>query len=268
MSSLPLDALLATANRMADAAGRAALGHFRAAQLPTENKAAGDAFDPVTLADRQAEAAMREILAEDRPEDGILGEEHGTSQGKSGLTWVLDPIDGTRAFISGLPTWGILIALDDGTSGRIGIVDQPYIGERFVGCPDHGATLHRAGERRAIQTRPCPSFAEATLMTTDADLFSAGERGAFETLKDRCRLTRYGTDCYAYAMVAMGQVDLVIESGLEAYDIAAPAALVRAAGGVVTDWQGGDPRWGGRAVAAGDAALHAQALEILRTVAP
>ncbi|MEM0923220.1 MAG: inositol monophosphatase family protein [Pseudomonadota bacterium] len=263
-----LDRMVETACRMADAAGAAALAHFRAQDLTADNKDSSGGFDPVTVADRTSEAAMRAILTQERPGDGILGEEEGHEQGETGLTWVLDPIDGTRAFISGLPSWGILIALDDGKEGRLGLVDQPHIGERFLGVPGRGAALLHKGQRREISVLPCPGLAAATLMTTDTNLFEPDELPAFEAIRERAKLTRFGWDCYSYAMVALGQVDLVVESGLAAYDIAAPAALVRAAGGVVTDWQGGDPRWGGRVIAAGDPKVHAEALAILAQVPP
>ncbi len=264
-----LDALTALANRLADAAAGVTLQHFRAPQLVTDNKQDAGGFDPVTVADRGAEQAMRDVLASERPDDGIFGEEQERTHGTSGLTWVLDPIDGTRAFISGLPVWGTLIALDDGQQGRIGIVDQPHIGERFVGVlKDAGreAWLDFRGNRRALETRKGARLAQATLFTTDPDLFQGDETGAFADLRDAARLTRYGTDCYAYALLALGQIDLVVESGLNAYDIASHVPLIQAAGGIVTDWKGGDCRWGGRILAAGSAELHAEALARLSLV--
>ena len=270
LSDTDLPALTDLACRLADAAGAASLPHFRSRNLEAGNKQSGDGFDPVTVADRAAEAAIRAILAAERPNDGVLGEEQAPTAGSSGLTWVIDPIDGTRAFISGLPTWGTLIALDDGERGRIGIVDQPHIGERFVGVKAGAETLawlsHR-GERRAITTRPCPGLAAATLFTTTPDIFTPREWEGYRAVERQVRLARYGIDCYAYALVAAGHVDLVVEASLKAYDIAAPAALVQAAGGIVTDWQGGDCRWGGQALAAGDPAVHAEALAILRDYA-
>lgn len=265
-----LDDLLATAHRMADAAAVATLGHFRARGLIADDKDMGSGFDPVTIADRAAERAMRTVLATERPDDGVFGEEEDRTWGGSGLTWVLDPIDGTRAFISGLPAWGTLIALDDGTVGRIGIIDQPYLGERFVGVLRHDGTSEarlttRSGESR-LTSRPCPGLADATVFTTDPFMFKPDEAEAFTRIRASTRLTRYGIDCYAYALLALGTVDLVIEAGLQAYDVAAHVPLIHAAGGVVTDWQGGDCRWGGRIVAAGDARTHAAALEILSTV--
>lgn len=260
------DALADLAVRLAEAGGAAALAHFRTAALATDNKAAGGAFDPVTAADRASERAIREILARERPQDGILGEEEAAVASRSGLTWVIDPIDGTRAFISGLPTWGVLVALDDGQAPRIGVVAQPFTGERFLGVigpRGTGASFARGSETRAIAVRPCPGLAAATLFATAPEMFGPADWPAFAAVRGAVRLARYGIDCYAYALLAMGQIDLVIEAGLAPYDIAAPAALVRAAGGIVTDWSGGDPRDGGRVIAAGDARTHAEALALL-----
>lgn len=254
--------------RMADAAAEVTLDHFRVGSLGVDNKAAAG-FDPVTVADRGAEQAMRAVLSRERPLDGVFGEEQDQTPSQSGLTWVLDPIDGTRAFISGLPVWGTLIALDDGTCGRLGIIDQPYIGERYVGVPDPDnpiAELHRNGTVSPIRTRQCTSLGDATVFTTDPYLFEGAEIAAFDQIRNSARLTRFGTDCYAYALLASGHVDLVVEAGLAAYDIAAHIPLIQAAGGIVTDWQGGDCRWGGRTVAAGDPTLHQAALEILSKV--
>ena len=211
---------------------------------------------------------LRAILAARRPDDGIFGEEGDRVESRTGLTWVLDPIDGTRAYISGLPVWGTLIALDDGTRGRIGVVDQPFNGERFLGIagPAPRAELHDRDGIRPIATRSCPGLADATLFTTDPYLFRDAEAEAFARLREAVRLARYGTDCYAYALLAAGHVDLVVESGLHAYDIASHVPLITAAGGVVTDWRGGDCRWGGRVIAAGDARTHAAALSVLERV--
>lgn len=253
------------ARRLAEAAGEAALPHFRSAALIAENKATG-AFDPVTAADRSAEAAVRAILAAERPRDGILGEEDIARASESGLTWIIDPIDGTRSFISGVPTWGVLIALDDGSTGRIGIVAQPYIGELFIGVKGPRAArawFERGETRRNLRTRPCAGLEAASLFTTSPQMFAAGEWEGFQKVAARAQLTRYGTDCYGYALLAHGLIDLVIESDLAAYDIAAPKVLVEAAGGVVTDWHGGDCRQGGQVIAAGDRAVHAEALALL-----
>ncbi len=258
--------LRATAHRIADAARAATLPHFRTSDLAAGNKDPGTGgFDPVTEADRAAERAMREILAEARPADAILGEEYGARGGDSGLTWVLDPIDGTRGFLSGTPTWGVLIAVCDASGPIYGLIDQPFIGERF----DGGWGVARyAGPRGAgaLGTRPARPLAEAILFTTFPEIGSATERAGFEAVARDVRLTRYGMDCYAYALLAAGQIDLVIEAGLQSYDICAPIAVIEAAGGIVTDWTGGPAHGGGRVVAAANREVHAAALERLRAV--
>ena len=246
----------------ADAAQEVTLRYFRSALLQTESKDAAG-FDPVTQADREAELAMRAVLDAERPADGILGEEHGARAGTSGRRWVLDPIDGTRAFISGLPMWGTLIGLEEGDTTLLGVIDQPYIGERFTGHAG-GAQLTRAGETRALAARKGRALEDAILFSTFPEIGSAAERAAFQRVASRVRLTRYGTDCYAYALLALGQIDLVIEAGLHAYDILGPKGVIEAAGGLVTCWDGSSASGGGRIVAAGSAELHAAALELLK----
>ena len=256
------DALIGTGHALADAAGAAILPYFRQAGLQAENKHAGG-FDPVTAADRAAEQAMRDVLAVRRPEDAILGEEYGRSEGESGLTWVLDPIDGTRGFLAGTPTWGVLIALSDAHGPQFGIVDQPYTGERFIGGLGQASWQgpHGGG---VLATRQTQSLDAAILFTTFPEVGSAEERAGFEAVAQHVRLVRYGMDCYAYALLAAGQIDLVIEAGLYAYDIQGPQAVIEAAGGVVTNWQGGAAHEGGRVLAAANPLLHSAALEILR----
>jgi len=251
----------AVAHALADAARPVTLEHFRTAALLAENKNV-DGFDPVTAADRDAERAMRSVLAELRPDDAILGEEFGAQSGTTGLTWVLDPIDGTRGYISGTPTWGVLIAVSDASGPILGIVDQPYIRERFFGAADT-AYVDGPHGRQTLQTLPARALAQATVVTTFPEVGSQIEQDAFHAVASQARLTRYGMDCYGYALVALGQVDLVIEAGLNPYDIQGPIAVVEAAGGIVTDWQGGPAHHGGRVVAAANAEIHAQALQIL-----
>jgi histidinol phosphatase-like enzyme (inositol monophosphatase family) len=257
-------ALWQTAEELADAAAARALPLFRGQGLTAANKAARG-FDPVTEADREAEQAMRALLAERRPGDGILGEEFGPVPGESGLTWVLDPIDGTRAFLSGAPSWGILIGLDAGDGPVLGLVDQPYTRERFMGGCGR-AVMRRDGFERPLAVRPCAGLAEAVLYTTHPEIGTPAEREGFAAVRDRVRMARYGFDCYAYALIALGQVDLVIEAGLNAYDIQGPQGVIEAAGGIVTDWQGGPAHRGGRVLAAGDPRVHAAALELLARV--
>jgi histidinol phosphatase-like enzyme (inositol monophosphatase family) len=254
-----------TAMALADAAAAECLPLFRSAALTAENKGLGGRYDPVTAADRGAERAMRAVLARRRPEDGILGEEFGPVTGRSGLTWVLDPIDGTRSFMAGVPAWGILVGLDAGDGPVLGVIDQPYTGERFMGGFGR-AVIARAGAERPLAVRPCAGLVDAVLFTTFPEVGSPAERAGFEAVRDRVRLTRYGLDCYAYALVALGQVDVVIEAGLAPYDIQGPQAVVEAAGGIVTDWRGGPAHRGGRIIAAGDPRVHQAALELLSGV--
>lgn len=254
--------LIRVAHVLADAARPVTLQYFRNNDLVAQNKDA-DGFDPVTAADKAAEQAMRAILARERPNDGILGEEFGTQEGTSGLTWVLDPIDGTRGYISGTPTWGVLIAVSDATGPLFGIIDQPYIGERFVG----GFGLSELTGPQGVRPLGCRAVSQldhATVLSTFPEIGSAAEMHAFRAVAGQARLTRYGMDCYGYALLAAGQIDLVIEAGLNAYDIQAPIAVIQAAGGVVTDWAGGPAHQGGRALAAANADIHAAALSILR----
>lgn len=250
---------------LADASAKVTMPHFRSA-LAVDNKAGEHAYDPVTIADQSAETAIRTLIKTKHPEHGIYGEEHGFEVGSSGLTWVIDPIDGTRAFITGSPLWGTLIGLHDGQKPILGLMDQPFTGERFVGSR-RGAELRRAGVTLPLRTRPCGAIAQARLQCTTPDLFKGAERDAFFAIADRVELRRYGGDCYAYALLALGQIDLVVESGLFPYDIQALIPIIEAAGGVVTTWTGGDPGNGGRIVAAGDRRLHEQALQVLSTVA-
>ncbi len=254
---------LAVAHALADAARGPALRHFRRADLPTANKDADGGYDPVTEADREVESVMRARLAELRPDDGILGEEHERVEGSSGLTWVLDPIDGTRAFVVGAPTWGVLIALNDGTRPVAGVIDQPYVGERFWGDGVTAWTRRFDDPPRPLTVRRGVPMNEARLCTTYPEVGDADELRRFSAVRDRVRLARYGLDCMAYALLAAGHVDLVIEAGLQAYDVQALIPVIEGAGGIVTDWEGGDPQNGGRVLAAGDPALHEAALELL-----
>ncbi|MEJ6401392.1 histidinol-phosphatase [Yoonia sp. 2307UL14-13] len=256
--------LIRVAHLMADAARPETLRLFRHVDLSADNKLT-DGFDPVTEADRAAERAMRGVLAQERPDDAVLGEEFGHQPGTSGLTWVLDPIDGTRGYISGTPTWGVLISVADEMGPVFGLIDQPYIGERFIGGFGQAELVGPHGVM-PLRTRKTVALAQATILTTFPEVGTAREMAAFQAVAGQCRLTRYGMDCYGYALVATGQVDLVIEAGLAAYDIQAPIAVVTAAGGVVTDWNGAPVHEGGRALAAANADIHAAALAILRDV--
>ncbi|MEI6097808.1 MAG: inositol monophosphatase family protein, partial [Alphaproteobacteria bacterium] len=221
-----------------------------------------DRFDPVTVADRNSETDMRAVLARRRPQDGILGEEFGPKAGTSGLTWVLDPIDGTRGYLSGTPTWGVLIAVSDARGPIYGVIDQPYIKERFEGGLGRAEVNGPMG-RALLKTRAARPLAEAILFSTFPEVGQPEEGAAFRKVAARAKLVRYGTDCYAYGLIAAGQIDLVIEAGLLAYDVHAPIAVIEAAGGVVTDWQGRPCHQGGQVLAAANPAIHAEALALL-----
>jgi len=253
------------AHALADAAGAAALPFFRS-ELAIDNKASDGEFDPVTEADRQAEMAIRERIEDAYPEHGIEGEEFPGKRAEGDWTWTLDPIDGTRAFVCGLPTWTVLIALSWRGRPVLGVIDQPYLRERFVGHGG-GAWFIRGGRSEPIRVRPRAHLREAALSTTDAKLFQGGEAGAFEQVRCAARITRYGLDAYGYAMLARGGLDLVIEAGLSAHDVRALIPVVEGAGGIITDWRGGDPSGGGQVIAAGDARLHDQAMVALRRAA-
>lgn len=253
--------LIATAHELADAARVATLQHFRSRDLTADTKET-ERFDPVTAADRLSEERMRAILARRRPQDGILGEEFGALAGTSGLTWVLDPIDGTRGYLAGTPTWGVLISVRDAAGPIYGIIDQPYIGERFEGGLGRARVVGPLGEA-ALATRAPRPLAQAILFSTFPEVGTAEEAAAFRRVAPRARLVRYGTDCYAYGLVAAGQIDLVIEAGLQAYDVQAPIAVITAAGGIVTDWQGRLAHDGGRILAAANPEIHAEALALL-----
>jgi myo-inositol-1(or 4)-monophosphatase len=260
-----LEALVAFAHRLADASGEVIRPYFRT-QIDITDKTKGKAdFDPVTLADREGETVIRNLIKAEYPTHGILGEEHGHEPGSSNYTWVLDPVDGTRAFICGKPEWGTLIALNDGKKPVVGVLDQPYFRERWIGYGGK-AEYHRDGKRQLIKTRACPSIEDAVVCTTHpSGYFTPPQREAFDTLANKARMNRYGGDCYGYGLLAMGFVDLIIEL-LNPWDVQALMPIVEGAGGLVTTWDGKDAQNGGRIVACGDKRLHAQAIEVLSRV--
>jgi histidinol phosphatase-like enzyme (inositol monophosphatase family) len=256
----------AFACHLAEIAGRTILPHFRV-RLEVENKTAGAGYDPVTLADRAAEQAIRDEIRRVYPAHGILGEEHGSIAGTDGLTWIIDPIDGTRCFIIGQLHWGVLIALNDGVRPVVGVMHQPYTGETFVGSR-LGAELRHGGRSTLLRVRNCPLLEDAIVSATDPAMFTGpGERDAFRAVASRARMRRYGGDCYSYSMVAAGFIDLVIESHLKPYDIQPLIPIIEAAGGIVTTWKGGSPNDGGQIIAAGDRELHKIALAMLAPAA-
>ncbi len=255
LSNAETEELKAFACTLADAAAEVSLKYFRQ-PVAVDNKLTDGGFDPVTKADQGAEQAIRRLIEARYPEHQIFGEEFGRKQTDSPFEWVLDPIDGTRSFISGLPTWGTLIGLRLNGEPIIGVIDQPYVGERYLGWTT-GTTLNG----NPIQTRPCVDLTSATLSTTDPDLFTAAERPLFDQLLADSKLVRYGLDCYAYAILSSGFFDVVIESGLQLYDMMALIPVIRGAGGSATGWSGESPGSSGRLLAVGDPSLAKHLLE-------
>ena len=248
-------------DELATLSGQAILPFFRTS-IAAEDKSRGGAFDPVTEADRAGEATMRQLIKRSFPTHGIVGEEFGAERPDADYVWVLDPIDGTRAFIAGLPTWGTLIGLSRAGRPVFGMMHQPFTGERFFG--DGGsATFRGPGGERRLLTRRCASLADAVISTTSPRLFSGDELSAYDRVESVARLARYGCDCYAYCMLAAGHIDVVIESGLKPYDIVALIPIIEGAGGIVTAWDGSSAAGGGSVVACGDRRVHAAALELL-----
>jgi myo-inositol-1(or 4)-monophosphatase len=256
-AAVPLPDTLEFALATAEAAGRAILPHFRAA-IGVENKDDHGGYDPVTIADREAESVIRAMIRARFPTHGLLGEEHGREAGTEPWTWVIDPIDGTKSFVLGQLHWGVLVALNDGTRPVLGVSYQPFVGEAFVAIAGGGAEWRRGGEKRPLRTRRCGRLSDALVVTTDPRFFAPPrEAAAFGAVTDDARFTRYGGDLYNYTLLAMGLVDVVIETGLKPYDIQAHIPLIESAGGVVTDWSGNDCQDGGDVLACGDPTLHA-----------
>jgi myo-inositol-1(or 4)-monophosphatase len=248
--------------RLATAAGETILPFFRTS-LSIEDKSERQEFDPVTEADRAAEAVMRRLIKANFPQHGIIGEEFGNEQEDADYVWVLDPIDGTKSFIAGFPIWGTLIALLHKGAPVFGMMHQPFIGERFSGDNASANYRNSHGERR-LATRRCGSLEQATCYTTSPRLMNEADRAIFGRVESEVRLSRYGGDCYSYCMLAAGHLDLVIETELKPYDIAALIPIVTGAGGIVTNWEGGPAQSGGRIIAAGDPRVHEAALKLLQ----
>jgi myo-inositol-1(or 4)-monophosphatase len=247
-------------DRLASASGDTILPFFRTA-LSIENKKTGG-FDPVTAADRAAENAMRTLIREAFPEHGIHGEEYGSERADAEYVWVLDPIDGTKSFIAGMVAWGTLIGLMRFGEPVFGMMHQPFTRERFSG--DGGAARYRGpAGNRDLRVRACASLDEAVLFTTSPLLMNENDRARFHRVENAVRLSRYGGDCYAYCMLAAGQIDLIVETELKPHDVVALIPIVTGAGGIMTTWENGPAQNGGRIVVAGDARVHAAALELL-----
>lgn len=238
------------------------LEHFRAG-FDVDNKAATGAYDPVTVADRNAEAAMRREIHRAYPDHGVLGEEYGHEPGTSAYTWVLDPIDGTRAFVLGQLHWGTLIALNDGPRPIVGLMHQPFTQETFIGSA-LGGELRHADRLRRLATRGGTRLKDAVICATDPSMFAAPDhRAAFDRIASRARSVRYGGDCYTPCLVAAGHADLVIEVGMKPWDVQPLIPIVESAGGVVTDWRGCSAVNATDVVIAGNRELHAEAIAAL-----
>ena len=258
---------LALANRLADAAWSAIRPHFRALSSVDNKAVEGQRYDPVTEADRAAERAMREILTAERPHHGVTGEEYGETPSSSGWRWVLDPVDGTRAFVAGLPVWTTLISLVDPLGfPLIGVIDQPVLGERYVGWPG-GAHLITPAGHSPLNVTEVPSLGEAVISTTDPFILTEPEHQAWTNLRQTARLARYGLDAYAYARLAGGTLHLVAETGLKPWDVAALIPVVTGAGGHATDWTGAPARLGGQVLCTASDKVMEQALDLLAPAA-
>jgi histidinol-phosphatase len=248
-------------DELAQVSGNAIMPFFRTS-LSVEDKGGNAGFDPVTAADRAAEAAMRAMIRGSFPNHGIVGEEFASEAIDAEYVWVLDPIDGTKSFICGMPAWGTLIALTRFGKPVYGLMHQPFVGERFSGDGLSARYRGPAGER-ILLTRPCSKLADAVLFTTSPRLMNEADRATFGKVEQSVRLSRYGGDCYAYCLVAAGHIDLVIETEIKPHDIAALIPIITGAGGTITTWEGGSAEKGGRIIAAGDRRVHAAAMALL-----
>ncbi|MGU3577124.1 histidinol-phosphatase [Brucellaceae bacterium C25G] len=244
--------------KMADVAAKESLPRFR--QFNEIDNKYETGFDPVTEADRAAERAIRALIGEEFPDHGILGEEYGAHNTDRSHVWVIDPIDGTRAFISGLPVWGTLVGLTVDGDAKAGMMSQPFTGELFFSDGKGSYLSHGAVPLRALKTRQISNLNEATLFTTTPSLFKDKKSESFKRLQDKVRLTRFGVDCYAFAMLASGFVDIVIETGLQPYDIVALIPIIEQAGGIISQIDGGPAEAGGDIIAAATPELYKAAL--------
>lgn len=261
-STEELEQLVEFAVYTAQASGEIALKYFRA-DPEVSNKQESRRFDPVTLADTEVEAFIRERIREQFPEHTVIGEEAGETTGSGDVCWFIDPVDGTRGFVAGSPMWGTLLGMMKGDTCALGLMHQPFVGETFVGS-ELGAFRITGDERTGITTSRTGQIADAVLCCTHLSMFhTARSLDRFIGMAEACRFSRFGTDCYGYAMLAQGTADLVVEGGLKHFDIMPLIPLVEAAGGVVTDWEGNSVAGGGDVVAAANASLHEQALELL-----
>jgi len=264
---MPVDtAMISFAHKLADIAGEVIRPYFRR-QIEVTDKGLvkGSVFDPVTAADKGAEQAIRAVIERERPDDGILGEEFPEKNSENGFRWVLDPVDGTRAFITGRHEWGSLIALEENGRAVLGILDQPVLGERFVGVNGEAAFVSE-GRRSRLHVRSCADLSEAVLCATHPDAyFSPAEGEAFRRVQRAARMSRFGGDCYLFGVLALGLIDLIVESSFNRWDVAALIPIIEGAGGIISNWEGGSCAHGGQILAAGDERVHQQAMKLLHT---
>ncbi|MGI9352936.1 MAG: histidinol-phosphatase [Rhizobiaceae bacterium] len=252
-------------HHLADVAARETLPRFRKIENVDNKLSSG--FDPVTEADQEAERAIRKAIIDKWPDHGVIGEEFGDHQADAEYCWVVDPVDGTRAFVVGMPLWGTLIALCRNMIPIAGIMSQSFTDEKFVGLGGKSMFFHK-DERSEISTSGTKNLSDAIVMTTAPEIFDDNEFRAFKKVADRCKLVRYGGDCYAYCMLAAGHIELVIEAGLNFYDMAALVPIIEGSGGVITDWAGSQNPQGGNIIAAANPKIHSTALEILKQTFP
>lgn len=246
---------------LAKASAREILPYFRR-NIHIDVKS-GPIWDPVTEGDRAGERVIRRLIEERYPSHGIHGEEYGTKEGNSGFTWILDPVDGTRAFVCGMPTWATLIGLSFEGRPVVGLMNQPFVGDMFYGSPE-GAWIDHRGATQPIRTRSGIGLESATIGTTAPELYRDGsDRAAFDRLKQKAQMTRYGGDAYFFAVMAAGHLDIAMDANLQAYDIAPLLPIVSGAGGVYAEWTGGDAAKGGNVITAGSQALLEEALAVL-----
>ena len=251
----------AFATALAEAAALEIMPFFR--QPVAVDVKAGEVWDPVTEADRAGERVMRAMIEQRYPDHGILGEEYGEKPARSVYTWVLDPVDGTRAFICGMPTWATLIGLNYEGEPKVGVMNQPHAGDMFIGQPG-GAWLQSHGVLRPIRVRKGRPLAEATLTTTAPELYrTAAEKAALQRLSGATRLTRYGGDAYFFCLLAAGYIDIAIDARMQAYDIAPLLPIITGAGGLACTWERGNPAQGGDIVSASTPELLEAALRLI-----
>ena len=262
--SPPIVELISLGKEVAIEGGKEALKYFRQKSLNISSKSNIN-FDPVSVADQSAESVMRDIIMKTRPQDSILGEEGGLFRGNGNFTWVLDPIDGTKGFIAGQTTWTVLVSLNEGDVQKFGIIYQPFSNEMFLGS-NNISELLKGNTSTTLAVRKCSGLSKAVLHTTDPYMGNNDENSLMDKVRRQVSFSRYSLDAYAYGLLAMGYVDLIIECSMKYYDLQAPISVIKSAGGIVSDWYGGDNFSHGRIIACGDKRVHEEALSILSSL--